>query len=132
MKKMIFVIDDDPDIRVMMKELLETVGYDVRTYESGRKALEQMDIILPSAVLLDLMIPDENGFETCRDITQSPRTSDVPVIILTGRNSIDCKLAGFCSGARRYLTKPAEPMDLIEAVNIVVQKQAQTHVRAVI
>jgi DNA-binding response OmpR family regulator len=86
------------------------------------EAYEQLTEELPDMIILDLVLPDGNGFELCRKITTDPRTREVPVLLLTGKNSLDDRLSGFLTGARKYITKPFDIDDLIEAVRSLIQK----------
>lgn len=117
MKKRILIIDDDRDFRALMNDLLSDAGYHVKTCGSGREAMECMQHPMPDLIVLDLMIPGENGFEICRKLTDDPRTAGIPIFILTGRTNVDCRLMGFSSGARRYITKPCDIDELLDAVS---------------
>lgn len=126
-KKRILIVDDDTDILEVLRETLELDNHLVTTAENINKAFEQLMNELPDLIILDLVLPDGNGFELCRKITTDPRTQNVPVLLLTGKNSLDDRLSGFLTGARKYITKPFDIDDLIESVRTLLQKNARVN-----
>ena len=117
MKKRIMVVDDDPDVREVMQEILDSAGYATETFENGTGAMAHARERRPDLILLDLSIPGEDGYEICQRFTQSAETSDVPIFVISGHGNLSNKLHSFCCGARRFLTKPLDIDELLAAVD---------------
>jgi two-component system, OmpR family, KDP operon response regulator KdpE len=118
-KHLILVVDDEPAITRLVRTKLESVGHTVIRATHGEEALELLQEQQPDLVVLDLMMPGIDGFETLRRIRA---TSTVPVIILTARaNDVD-KLRGLEGGADDYLTKPFNPDELAARINAVLRR----------
>src|SRR5882757_3899080 len=99
----ILVVDDEPQIRRMMRATLTGTGYQIEEARTGEEGLEQFRGFMPDLVLLDLNMPGIGGLETCRAMRSG---SDVPIIILTVRNSEKEKVDALDAGADDYVTKP--------------------------
>jgi len=118
----ILLVEDDRDMTQVMTDILEQAGYRsiaVSDCESAYRALEKES---PDLVLLDLVLPDGSGFEVCRRAASGKEGigCPVPVIILSAKSGLDCKIKSFMSGAVRYFTKPFDVEELIEAVSSVL------------
>jgi DNA-binding response OmpR family regulator len=100
------VVEDEPDVAELLRYNLAREGYDVALAASGAEALEIVRDGRPEVVLLDIMIPQLNGWEVCRRLKQDPDTRSVPVIMVTGRVDEGDKVLGFELGADDYVTKP--------------------------
>ena len=118
-KTTILVVDDDPRIRLLEKQILEHEGYLVVEAASGEDAVKQIVEKSPSLVLLDVIMPNLDGFATCRQIREF---SAVPVIVVTGRGNDEDKLKGFETGADDYVTKPFSPKELAARVKAVLRR----------
>ena len=108
-RNLILVVDDEPPIVRLVKAKLRVDGYEVLTANSGEQALQALETESPDLVVLDVMMPDMDGFETLRRIR---KTNNVPVVMLTARGSDMDKLNGLQSGADDYITKPFNPDEL--------------------
>jgi two-component system KDP operon response regulator KdpE len=120
-KHLILVVDDEPSIVRLVRTKLQADGYAVITAERGEKALEVLEDERPDLVVLDLMMPGIDGFETLRRIRVR---SQVPVIMLTARAGDADRLRGFQGGADDYLTKPFNPDELSARVAAVLRRTA--------
>lgn len=109
----ILVVDDEPNIRTILTYLLEQEGFVVRTAASGAEALEALALALPSLVILDLMMPEVDGFEVLTSMRNHYRTHNVPVILLTAKGDMPHKVHGLREGANDYLVKPFVHEELI-------------------
>lgn len=118
-KPRILVVDDEPRIIHFIRLNLEHDGFEVFEAASGAKALEQLRDRLPDLVLLDVMMPDLDGFETLRLIRE---ISSVPVIMLTARGDEDDRVRGLELGADDYVTKPFSPRELVSRVRAVLRR----------
>jgi phosphoserine phosphatase RsbU/P len=112
----VLVVDDEPDILDLVELTLSSEGFDVVTATCGEEALAVAVAALPHLVLLDVSMPDLDGFEVMQRLRQHEATRDIPVIMLTARAQISDKLRGLSSGADDYITKPFEPSDLVARV----------------
>jgi PleD family two-component response regulator len=117
----ILVVEDDPNIRQVLKLQLEGAGYDVGTVEDGLKALEEVSRNTPDLILLDIMMPKMDGYEVCRRLKADFETSRIPVIMLTAKSTPIEKVEGFECGANDYVTKPYIAKELLARVKAVLQ-----------
>jgi twitching motility two-component system response regulator PilG len=120
----ILVVDDSPTIRKILGLTLERAGYRVFAEANGTAALERLQQIVPHVVLLDIAMPDLDGYEVCKRIKQDPRTQAVPVIMLSGKGAFFDKVKGHMAGATEYLTKPFETPAVLEVVTSHCQVEA--------
>jgi DNA-binding response OmpR family regulator len=122
----ILVVDDEPPIRDILKFQLENAGFVVKCAEDGLEGLQMAEEDPPDLVLLDLMIPQMDGYEVCRRLKAAYGTRHVPVIILTARGELDEKLKGLENGANDYVTKPFSMPELLMRVkNVLSWSQSQ-------
>ncbi len=118
-KAHILVVDDNPgDIDILL-ELLQ--GYDVRTATDGASALESVAMEKPDLILLDINMPDMDGFEVCRQLKANEDTQDIPILFLSSRNDVDNIVKGFKLGGADYVTKPYLPQEMIARIQTHLQ-----------
>ena len=115
----ILVVDDEISIQELVKLYLEKEGFRVESAGSGKEALERIDAVKPSLVVLDIMLPDMNGLDVCRELRQR---ADVPVLMLTARKDDIDKILGLEMGADDYLTKPFNPRELVARIRAVLRR----------
>ncbi len=120
--KKILVIDDEPDLRELVRINLDQAGYRVETASSGRDALQALRRSPPDLVVLDLMLPDVSGTELCRKIRSDPALAHIPVIMLTAKAAEVDRVVGFELGADDYVTKPFSPRELVLRVAAVLRR----------
>jgi PleD family two-component response regulator len=116
-KARLLVVEDDNDISNMLKIYFSGLGYDVDVAPRGSDALEKTRQVLPHLIVLDIMLPDIDGYEVCRTLRKNTRTSHIPVIFLTQKDERSDKLQGLELGADDYITKPFD----IEELKLRVQ-----------
>ena len=116
-KARLLIVEDDFDISNMLRIYFTGQGYDVDTALRGADALEKTRQVMPHLIVLDIMLPDIDGFEVCRTLRLSTRTSHIPVIFLTQRDERSDRLKGLEQGADNYITKPFD----IEELKLYVQ-----------
>jgi len=117
----ILFADDEPAIREIVARYLELGGHQVQLASNGSEALEQVRRGSPDLVVLDYQMGSPDGFEVCRNLKSSPRFGHLPVLILTGRNSLETRLAGFDAGADDYLAKPFDPRELLARISALLR-----------
>jgi len=111
---LIMVVEDDVEMNELQRELLSLHGMDTVPAYSGRQALELSEQCNVSAILLDVMLPELDGFETCRQIRQRQNGQSVPIIMLTALDSEDCRQRGYACGANAYFVKPFDPDEVVQ------------------
>ena len=112
-RKTILVVDDDANIRELLRQQLENEGYNVREGKDGMDAIHQIKIAHPDLILLDVMMPQINGFDVAAVLKNDPQTADIPIIILS---IIENKERGYHIGIDRYLTKPIDTEKLLNEI----------------
>ena len=120
-KGTILVVDDTPASIGMLQSALEQENYEVLIATSGQKALDRVELILPDLILLDIMMPGIDGYETCLQLKSRKATQDIPIIFLSALSETFDKVRAFSIGGVDYLTKPVEPEELLVRV--------KTHIR---
>lgn len=120
----ILVVDDDRNLRKIITTNLELAGYDVTAASSGVEAMELLEDLQPDLVLLDVMMPAMDGYETTRRIRKHPTNSHVPIILLTAKGEVEDKIAGFDAGADDYITKPFGPQEMLARVRAKIRRVA--------
>ena len=115
-KKRILIIEDEESLLKLETILLTVKGYEVSGVTTGKGALEKLAVETFELILLDIMLPDIDGFEVCRQIRANPRTNGIPVVMLTARKSPEDQERGNESGASAYLTKPFKSAMIIEVI----------------
>jgi DNA-binding response OmpR family regulator len=121
MAKRILVVDDDENILNLEKTILEQKGFDVTSAGGGAEALRLLGTGTYDLVLLDVMMPEVDGFMVCRKIKEDPRLKDVPVIFLTAKGGGEALAEGFESGAVMYINKPFTANKLLTIVNTMLE-----------
>lgn len=120
--KRILLVDDEPAIISALRVIFERAGYEVITSQTGAAALAQL-AQLPELVVLDVMLPDMDGYQVCREIRKLP--TYVPVLMLTARDTLPDKVLGLELGADAYLTKPFAPGELLAQVRALFRLMGQ-------
>lgn len=112
----ILLVDDSKTELHHLSELLGKRGYTVRTAENGEEAMRRLDEDKPDLILMDVVMPGQNGFQLTRSITRDPRFSDVPVIMCTSKSQETDRVWGMRQGARDYVVKPVNADELIAKI----------------
>jgi two-component system OmpR family response regulator len=115
----ILIVDDDADTRDLLREYLQKQGYRVATVANGRELRTAMSAVRPDLLVLDLMLPGEDGLELCRDLRTH---SNVPIIMLTARGDETDRIVGLEMGADDYLPKPFSPRELLARIKSVLRR----------
>ncbi len=121
-RKLIYLIDDDPDIRGLVGEVLGSYGYEARTFAAGRDAREALRRAAPDLCIVDLGLPDMDGLTMVRELWEDTRFG---VVILSGRGGTADRVLGLELGADDYVVKPFEPRELVARVNAVIRRREQ-------
>jgi two-component system alkaline phosphatase synthesis response regulator PhoP len=118
----VLVVEDERDVAELIRYNLTREGYDVVVAPTGAEALKQAREVHPDLVLLDIMVPQLNGWEVCRRLKQDSETKNIPVIMVTGRVEEGDKVLGFEMGADDYVTKPFSPRELVARIRAVARR----------
>lgn len=118
-ERRVLIVDDDPQLRETVTLVLKTQDYEVSAAPTGKEGLSQASAIAPDLIILDVMLPDMEGFEVARELR---RVSNVPVLMLTGRSESTDIVVGLDSGADDYLTKPFKPDELLARVRALLRR----------
>lgn len=125
-KQLVLVADDEPSIVRLLRAALEADGFAVVTADCGATAIAVLNAERPDIVVLDVTMPEMDGFETLRLIRSQSQTPRVPVIMLTARTGDIDKMQGFQSGADDYVTKPFNPNELLARITAVLRRGSGT------
>ncbi len=116
MQKRVLVVDDEPNIVMSLEFLMRRAGFDVQVARNGREALAALDGSPPDLMLLDVMMPDFDGYEVCERIRARPEWNGTRIVMLTARGRDAERERGLKLGADAYVTKPFSTRDLVEQV----------------
>jgi two-component system phosphate regulon response regulator PhoB len=120
----ILIVEDEPDIRELIAYNVEQAGHHALRAATAERALEQIRAAVPGLVIIDWMLPGMSGLELARVLRGTPRTENIPVIMVTARGSEQDKLAGLATGADDYMTKPFSPAELNARIKAVLRRRA--------
>ncbi len=125
MSTRILVVDDNIMTLDLVSRSLSRVGFEVTTAESGADALAIVDDVHPDLIILDVMMPEMDGYEVCRQLREKTNTSHLPILMLTALDSLEEKIRGFEAGADDYMTKPFQPAELQARVRVLLRRMAR-------
>ena len=112
----ILVVDDTPENLKLLSAILTESGYKVRPVTTGQRALDAVEMNPPDVILLDILMPEMDGYEVCRRLKQSRNSRDIPVIFLTALNDPASQVKGFEVGAFDYITKPFDEQTVLARI----------------
>lgn len=119
---MIFCVEDDSNIRELVVYTLETTGFKARGFEDGRSFLEALALETPELVLMDIMLPGEDGLSLLKKLKSSTKTREIPVIMVTAKGAEYDKVKGLDLGADDYVAKPFGMMELVSRIKAVLRR----------
>ena len=115
----ILIIDDSPTELHLFQNMLEKNGFETLVADSGEEEIRQTPASRPDCILMDVVMPGMNGFQATRKLNQDPKTSEIPVIIITNKDQETDKIWGMRQGAVEYLVKPIRERELVARINAV-------------
>jgi len=121
----VLVVDDEPDILELLQYNLNKEGYEVKTSTDGRKGVEIAKDFVPDLILLDIMMPHQDGVETCRQLREIPELKKSFIIFLTARSEEYSEIAAFDTGADDYITKPIKPRALMSRISALFRRDSK-------
>jgi len=125
MDKTILIADDDQQILSLLAEVFRQQGYRVCEAENGQQALEIAKAELPSVAILDISMPDKSGTDVCKAIKNEPATKHIPIVMLSGNNTLSEIQKAMCNGACSYVTKPCGAREITDAVEAAICRSKQ-------
>ena len=127
---MIFCVEDDSNIRELVVYTLETTGFHARGFEEGKSFLEALALETPDLILMDIMLPGEDGISLLKRLKNSSKTRDIPVIMVTAKGAEYDKVKGLDLGADDYVTKPFGMMELVSRIKAVLRRSGAAKKKA--
>jgi twitching motility two-component system response regulator PilH len=121
--KKVMVVDDSPTERFFLTDLLMKAGYTVVQAENGEEALTKVKADRPQLILMDVVMPGQNGYQVTRAIAKDPETETIPIIICTTKGLETDKVWGMRQGARDYIVKPVNPDELLAKIRALPESQ---------
>ena len=125
MPEKILIVDDDIETLRLVGLMLQRQGYKIVAANNGSQALAMAKVELPDLILLDIMMPDMDGYEVTKQIRSDPNTKTTPIIMFTAKSMVDDKVAGFDAGVDDYLTKPTHPAELTAHVKALLSRNVK-------
>ncbi len=126
MQRRILIVDDDFETLKMMEFILQRKGFEVHSELDGARAIVIAHQEKPDLIILDVMMPDPDGFKVARELRDSPDTAAIPILFFTAKGAVADKLAGFQAGGDDYLTKPIHPAELVARVESLLNPNRET------
>ena len=126
MAQKLLIVDDEADTLRLVSLMLERQGYEILTAKDGKTALEIVAANKPDLILLDVMMPDMDGFEVAKILRGDPDTETIPIIMFTAKSQVEDKITGLEAGADVYLSKPTQPRELFAQVKAVLSRSQKT------
>lgn len=120
----VLVVDDDPMVVVLIELNLELSGHEVVTCDTAEEGLQLARDVEPDVMLLDVLLPGMDGEEACIRLREDPRTAELPVVLLSGRTLASDRDRAMAVGATDYVTKPFDPVELVEHLELLVAERA--------
>ena len=122
MKKRILVVEDNEEMLEILSLSLAVEGFSVSTAKSGIEAVKKARSNPPDVILLDLMLPEMDGFAVCETLRRDPVTAKTPILILSGATGEFTRMAGIESGGTDFISKPAKPKDLVSRIRLALER----------
>ena len=122
---LIYIVEDDESIREIESIALKNSNYIVIAFENAKEFYKKLDELVPDLILLDVMLPDESGYDIVRKLRKRPATQDIPIIMVTAKTTEMDMIKGFDGGADDYIKKPFSIMELITRVKALLRRTAK-------
>jgi DNA-binding response OmpR family regulator len=118
----ILIVDDDEQATTLLEKVLAIKGHVATSVNESSETMQVANSITPDLILLDLMMPEPNGFEVCKMLRADPNYSEIPIVIFSAMDDSESKEAAFAAGANDYLTKPVRMDDLAQTIQALIGK----------
>jgi len=117
MQNLIYIVEDEADILELVSLKMKGAGFDTMCFKRAKPMLERLEEQIPNLIILDLMLPDLDGMEACKEIKANPALEKIPILMLTASTDIEDKVKGLEYGADDYVTKPFDSKELVARGN---------------
>ena len=124
MKNLIMLVDDEPNLRELLRQMLELGGFDVVEAEDGLEALEKLEMVAPDVMILDVMMPNLDGVSLCKQLRAGTAFASLPIIMVSGKTQHKAVQEGLAAGANQYLCKPITVQELLQSVRSLLPTPA--------
>jgi twitching motility two-component system response regulator PilH len=121
---LVLIVDDSPTHIAVVRQSLEAAGFRIAVATTGREGLERAIELRPDLVLMDIVMPDMNGFQATRELSRNPATQHIPVILASSKSGDSDRVWGLRQGAVEYLTKPFDPSELLASARQAIARAA--------
>jgi len=128
MAEKILIADDDVETLRLVGLMLQRQGYDIIAASNGSQAVAQAHSESPNLIILDVMMPDMDGYQVCRQLRLDPVTSSTPILMFTAKSQVEDKVAGYDAGVDEYITKPIHPAELVARVKAIMKRSQRKDV----
>lgn len=125
-QKLIFVLDDEENILHLLKINLTKAGFQVEIFDKVKKFFEQVGKVVPDLIILDIMLPEMDGYEVCKKLQHNPKTRNIPIIFLSAKSEEIDKVLGLELGGEDYITKPFSVRELIARVKVILRREKKS------
>ena len=125
---LIYIVEDDESIREIETIALKNSNYIVSAFENAKEFYKKLDELVPDLILLDVMLPDESGYDIVRKLRKRPATQDIPIIMVTAKTTEMDMIKGLDGGADDYIKKPFSIMELITRVKALLRRTAKEEI----
>lgn len=122
MKKKILVVDDDKEILMLVSARFSALGFQVLLAHNGKEGLKIAETEKPDLILLDVMLPEMDGFEVCSTLKSNPKFKNIPIVMLTGLNQVNDVKIAIEKGANSYISKPFDSQQLVDVVERLIKE----------
>jgi len=123
-KNLIMLVDDEPNLRELLRQMLELGGFEVVEAEDGLEALEKLEMIVPDVMILDVMMPNLDGVSLCKQLRADSAYAKLPIIMVSGKTQHKAVREGLAAGANQYLCKPITVQELLQSVRSLLPATA--------
>lgn len=124
-QQQLLLIDDDPNLVLLVKDYLELRGFAVMTAQNGREALRMLEKNIPDLIICDVMMPEMDGYSFVKHVRDNPQTSWIPVLFLSAKGQSQDRVTGLNTGADVYMVKPFEPDELVAQIEASLKQAAR-------
>lgn len=124
-QKQLLLIDDDPNLVLLVKDYLELRGYTTTTAQNGREALRMLEKNIPDLIICDVMMPEMDGYSFVKHVRDNPQTNWIPVLFLSAKGQSQDRVTGLNTGADVYMVKPFEPDELVAQIEASLKQAAR-------
>ncbi|MCE1253871.1 MAG: response regulator, partial [Anaerolineae bacterium] len=131
MSEKILIVDDDLETIRLIGMVLQRQGYQIITATNGNEAINLASREQPNLILLDLMMPDMDGYQVTRQLRENPRTSKIHILMFSAKGQVEDKITGYESGVDEYLTKPIHPAELVARIKSVLSRSTSSEASSV-